>query len=252
MELLRVENVSKKLCKNLQLSLRYGISDVAKSLFGLTPAASLRAGEFWALKDVSFDLKKGECLALLGRNGAGKSTLLRLIAGIMQADKGTVNLRGSAQGIIALGAGFDPYLTGRENVFVNGALLGFTTKEVDSIYNEIVSFSELEDFMNTPVRYYSSGMAVRLGYAIAAQVQPDILLVDEVLAVGDEAFKEKCLNRIKAHLEIGAVIIVAHQLDLLKKVANRAILLEKGEITHQFSDIDEGIAAFRESMKMKS
>ena len=104
MELLRVENVSKKLCKNLQLSLRYGISDVAKSLFGLTPAASLRAGEFWALKDVSFDLKKGECLALLGRNGAGKSTLLRLIAGIMQADKGTVNLRGSAQGIIALGA----------------------------------------------------------------------------------------------------------------------------------------------------
>ncbi len=154
MELLRVENVSKKLCKNLQLSLRYGISDVAKSLFGLTPAASLRAGEFWALKDVSFDLKKGECLALLGRNGAGKSTLLRLIAGIMQADKGTVNLRGSAQGIIALGAGFDPYLTGRENVFVNGALLGFTTKEVDSIYNEIVSFSELEDFMNIKVRVW--------------------------------------------------------------------------------------------------
>ncbi len=246
--LLQIEGVSKKLCKNLQLSLRYGLKDIGAQMFGLQMSQDLRKEEFWALKDVSFDLKQGECMALLGQNGAGKSTLLRLISGIMKPDAGDIKLYGSAKGIVSLGAGFDQFLTGRENVYVNGALLGFSTKEIDAIYNDIVNFAETEEFMNTPVKYYSSGMTVRLGYAIAAQVKPDILIVDEVLAVGDEAFKEKCLNRIKEHLKIGAVIIVAHQLNLLKRVANRCLILEKGKVIEELSDVEAGIEQFRKRM----
>ena len=247
--LLQVENVSKKLCKNLQLSLRYGLKDIGKQMFGLPMSKTLRKEEFWALKDISLELEKGDCLALLGKNGAGKSTLLRLVSGIMKPDSGDIKLYGSAKGIVSLGAGFDHFLTGRENVYVNGALLGFSTKEIDAIYNDIVRFAETEDFMEMPVRYYSSGMTVRLGYAIAAQVKPDILIVDEVLAVGDEAFKEKCLNRIREHLKIGAVIIVAHQLNLLKKVANRCLLLDKGRVVEEMEDVAAGIDNFRKLMQ---
>ena len=247
--LLQVDKVSKKLCKNLQLSLRYGLRDIGSQMFGLSMSKNLRKEEFWALKDISFEVRKGDCLALLGKNGAGKSTLLRLVSGIMKPDAGDIKLYGSAKGIVSLGAGFDHFLTGRENVYVNGALLGFSTKEIDAIYNDIVRFAETEEFMEMPVRYYSSGMTVRLGYAIAAQVKPDILIVDEVLAVGDEAFKEKCLNRIREHLKFGAVIIVAHQLDLLKKVANRCLLLDKGRVVEEIENVEAGIDSFRKLMK---
>jgi lipopolysaccharide transport system ATP-binding protein len=249
--LLRTEGLSKKLCKNLKLSLRYGLSDIGRKLVGRKISSELRPKEFWALNGVSFDLYKGECLAILGRNGAGKSTLLRLVAGILQADHGRMELHGTAKGIISLGVGFDPYLTARENVYVNGALLGLSTKQIDKVYNDIVQFAELQDFMNTPVRYFSSGMYVRLGYAIVAQLQPDILLIDEVLAVGDEGFKRKCLNRIKAHRDEGAVIFVSHEMDLVRSVATRVVILDKGVCTGTFSNVEEGIQHFEEGMFKK-
>ena len=223
--ILSTSGLSKKLCKNLRLSLRYGLSDIARKLLGGSVSDKLRPKEFWALQDVSFDLKKGQCMAILGRNGAGKSTLLRLIAGILQSDHGAIDLRGTAKGIVSLGVGFDPFLTARENVYVNGALLGFTTKEIDAVYNDIVRFAELNEFMETPVRYFSSGMHVRLGYAIVAQLKPDVLLVDEVLAVGDEGFKKKCLSRIRQHTEYGAVMFVSHEMDLVREVATSCLLL---------------------------
>ncbi len=244
--LLRTSHLSKKLCKNLRLSLRYGLNDISRQLLFLPIKKELRPKEFWALKDVSFELYQGECLALLGSNGAGKSTLLRLIAGILGTDHGEIELFGTAKGIVSLGVGFDPFLTARENVFVNGALLGFTTKEIHRSFNDIVRFAELEDFMDTPTRYFSSGMLVRLGYAIVAQLNPDILLVDEVLAVGDEAFKQKCINRIIDHRKDGAVIFVSHQMDLVRKVATKCLILDKGKSIKMVDDVNKGIQEFLE------
>jgi lipopolysaccharide transport system ATP-binding protein len=245
---LKTTGLSKKLCKNLRLSLRYGLSDISKKLFGGKVSEELRPKEFWALQDVSFELKKGQCMAILGRNGAGKSTLLRLIAGILQADHGVIDLKGTAKGIVSLGVGFDPFLTARENVYVNGALLGFTTKEIDSVYNDIVRFAELGEFMETPVRYFSSGMHVRLGYAIVAQLKPDVLLVDEVLAVGDEGFKKKCLQRIRKHTDDGAVMFVSHEMDLVRQVATCCLLLDKGRTIGVYEDVDVGIRIFEEDI----
>ena len=173
---------------------------------------------------------------------------MRLIAGILQADHGEIDLRGTAKGIVSLGVGFDPFLTARENVFVNGALLGFTTKEIDSVYNDIVRFAELSEFMDTPVRYFSSGMHVRLGYAIVAQLRPDVLLVDEVLAVGDEGFKKKCLRRIRQHTDYGAVMFVSHEMDLVREVATSCLLLDRGKTIGVFDDIEEGIRVFEEDI----
>lgn len=246
--ILKTNGLSKKLCKNLKLSLRYGLSDIGKKLLGGKVSDELRPKEFWALQDVSFDLKRGQCMAILGRNGAGKSTLLRLIAGILQADHGEIDLRGTAKGIVSLGVGFDPFLTARENVFVNGALLGFTTKEIDSVYNDIVRFAELSEFMDTPVRYFSSGMHVRLGYAIVAQLRPDVLLVDEVLAVGDEGFKKKCLGRIRQHTDYGAVMFVSHEMELVREVATSCLLLHKGKSIGVYDDVEEGIRVFEEDI----
>lgn len=243
--LLETRGLSKKLCKNLKKSLRYGMADIFKSIIGRKIEGQLREAEFWALNDISFTLRRGECLALLGSNGAGKSTLLKLIAGIMQYDQGTMQLNGSAKGIVSLGVGFDPFLTARENIYVNGALLGFKTKEIDRVFNDIIRFAELDEFVETPVRYFSSGMYVRLGYSIVAQLKPDILLVDEVLAVGDEAFKQKCLDRINEHRSHGAVIFVSHQMDLVRKVATHCMLLEKGRMLQIYDDVEAGIAAFQ-------
>ena len=186
---------------------------------------------FPALEDISFEVEKGETFGIIGENGSGKSTLLGIIAGISKPTSGEVKVHGSVATLIELGAGFHGDLSGRENIYLNGSILGFSRKEMDKKYKAIVEFSELEKFINMPVKYYSSGMYVRLGFAIAVTVEPDILLIDEVLSVGDEHFQKKCLRRIEDFQRKGKTILfVSHALSLVEELCDRVILLEKGHI----------------------
>jgi ABC-2 type transport system ATP-binding protein len=165
-----------------------------------------RAEDFWALRDISFEIREGESLGLIGHNGSGKTTLLKVIAGIIRPTEGVVRSRGRLAPLLELGAGFHPELTGRENVYLNASFLGLTRRDTDRVYEDIVEFAEIPDFMDNQVKFYSSGMLVRLGFAVAVHVDPEILLVDEVLAVGDEAFQAKCLNRIRGFQREGRTI----------------------------------------------
>lgn len=185
----------------------------------------------WALKDVSFEIKKGETLGIIGPNGSGKSTLLKLLAQITEPTEGEIYVSGRVTALIELGAGFHPELTGRENIYLSGAILGLKKKEVDAKFNEIVDFADLWDFIDTPVKHYSSGMYVRLGFAVAVSIDPEILLVDEVLAVGDAAFRKRCLERMDAFIKAGkTLIIVTHSLEEVRRIARRAILIDHGLI----------------------
>lgn len=187
--------------------------------------------EFFALKDVSFEVKRGEAWGLVGTNGSGKSTLLKLICGILKPYQGSVDIRGSIAPLIELGAGFDGELTATENIYLNGAVLGYSQEFMDSHYNEIVEFAELQDFMNMPIKNYSSGMAARLGFAIATIVHPEILIVDEVLAVGDAAFQEKCQKRMQEMLAGGTTLLfVSHSIENVKTLCDHAIWLNKGNV----------------------
>ena len=188
---IKVENVSKKYCRSLKHTMMYGMQDIARNSIGLKSCSdTLREGEFWALNDVSFEVKKGETLGIVGANGSGKSTLLKLLNGIFMPDKGRIEINGRVGALIEVGAGFHPMLTGRENIYVNGAILGMSKKEIDKKFDEIVDFADIGDFIDSPVKHYSSGMYVRLGFAIASHADLDILMVDEVLAVGDFRFKK--------------------------------------------------------------
>lgn len=190
-----------------------------------------KSGFHWALKDVSFELGKGESLALIGPNGAGKSTVLKLLSKITVPTSGVIRVHGQLSALIELGAGFHPDLTGRENIYLNGTILGLRRGEIDRRFEEIVAFSELDRFIDTPLKRYSSGMAVRLGFAVASCMDPDILLVDEVLAVGDASFRNKCIERIRQlHQKGTSLIFVSHDLGLVKAICEAAILLENGEI----------------------
>lgn len=187
--------------------------------------------EFWALKNVSFEVKKGDALGLIGLNGSGKSTMLKTIAGVLKPTEGSVQVNGTVAPLIELGAGFDMDLTARENVFLNGALLGYPRKEMEKYYDDIVEFSELQNFMDVPVKNFSSGMISRLGFAIATIGVPDILIVDEVLAVGDFRFQEKCENRIQTMIDKGTTILfVSHSIAQVKKICNKIVWLEKGHV----------------------
>lgn len=187
--------------------------------------------EFWALRDISFDIHKGEVIGLVGLNGAGKSTLLKLVAGVLKPTTGSVITNGTIAPLIELGAGFDQDLTARENVYMNGALLGFDTKHMRSIYDEIIDFAELQEFEDVPVKNFSSGMYARLGFAIATTVKPDILIVDEILGVGDYKFQNKCNIRINELMSGDTtVLMVSHDKDTIKRFCNRAVWLEKGSI----------------------
>jgi len=186
--------------------------------------------EFWALRNISFSAKKGETLGIIGANGAGKSTLLGLIANTMLPTEGEIKAEGRISSLLELGAGFHPDLTGRENIFLNGSILGLEREEIEKKFDQIVAFSELENFIDMPVKHYSSGMYVRLGFSVAVEVDPDILLIDEVLAVGDETFRKKCLNKIVDFQERGkTMLIVSHDLDTLKKVCDRIMLIDEGK-----------------------
>lgn len=187
--------------------------------------------EFWALKDVSFDVQPGEAVALVGHNGSGKSTLLRIAAGVLRPSEGSVRVDGRVSPMIELAAGFDPDLTGRDNIFLNGALMGYSRREMASKLERIVEFSELGEFIDVPVKNYSSGMYMRLGFAIAADVDPEILMVDEVLAVGDERFQAKCLARIREIRSRGCTILfVSHAAETVVDLCDRAVVFHHGRI----------------------
>ena len=230
--LVRVSGVSKKFCLSLKKSLWYGLCDMGRELTGRRRGehGGLRTKEFWAVNNVSFELKRGECLGLIGRNGAGKTTLLKMLNGLIKPDAGRIEMRGRVGALIALGAGFNPVLTGRENIYVNGSVLGLTKKEIDAKLKEIIDFAEIGDFIDTPVQNYSSGMAVRLGFAVASSLDPDILLVDEVLAVGDLGFRYKCFQRISALMDRAAVIFVSHDMASVSRLSSRVMLLGSGKV----------------------
>ncbi|MBS4041251.1 MAG: ATP-binding cassette domain-containing protein [Flavobacteriales bacterium] len=228
--LIKAEGVSKKFAKNLKKSLAYGFSDLVHGILGKNTKQDLRKDEFWAVKDVSFEVRRGECLGLIGHNGAGKSTLLKMLNGIIAPDEGTITMHGKIGALIELGAGFNPILTGRENIYNNGAVIGFSKEEINAKLQEIISFAELEEFIDMPVQNYSSGMRVRLGFAIAAQMEPDILLIDEVLAVGDVGFRGKCYQRISELMSKTAFIFVSHSMPQISKICTSSVLLSNGKI----------------------
>ena len=230
--LVRAEGVSKKFCLSLKKSLWYGLKDMGNELIGRRHGGhgGLRPKEFWAVHDVSFELKRGECLGLIGRNGAGKTTLLKMLNGLIKPDAGRIEMRGRIGALIALGAGFNPVLTGRENIYINASVLGLSKREIDAKIDEIIDFAEIGDFIDTPVQNYSSGMAVRLGFAVASSLDPDILLVDEVLAVGDLGFRYKCFQRISELMDRAAVIFVSHDMASVARMSQRIMLLGQGQI----------------------
>jgi lipopolysaccharide transport system ATP-binding protein len=227
---IRADGVSKKFGLTLRQSMKYGLRDVARKLAGRSSTTDvLREGEFWAVNNVSFELHGGEALGIMGVNGCGKTTLLRILNGVYAPDKGRIQIRGRVGALIAAGAGFAPMLTGRENVYVNGALLGLSTGEINGLMDEIIAFSELGHFIDLPVRNYSSGMYVRLGFAIAALSRPDVLLMDEVLAVGDLNFQKKCYDHILQLKRQGtAIILVSHSPGAIWAVCDRGLFMNKG------------------------
>ena len=240
--LVRVENVGKIFCRDLKKSLFYGLKDSVKDLLGGSRSKSsatertLRKGEFWANKGVSFELRRGECLGLIGHNGAGKTTLLKMLNGLIKPDTGRIEMRGRIGALIALGAGFNPILTGRENIYINGSVLGVTKEEIGEKIDEIIDFAEIREFIDSPVQTYSSGMQVRLGFSIAAFMNPDILLVDEVLAVGDMRFRRKCQGFIKRLQDKGtAIILVSHGMAQVMALCENAVVMDHGCVVYHGS-----------------
>lgn len=229
-----VEGVSKKFGLTLKSALKYGLVDSCRRLIGRDSDHVLRAGEFWALNDVSFSLEPGDALGIMGVNGSGKTTLLRILNGTYSPDKGRVTMRGRIGALIAAGAGFSPMLSGRENIYISGTLLGMTPREILNKFDEIVAFAELGDFIDMPVRNYSSGMGVRLGFAIAVIGTPEILLVDEVLAVGDLNFQKKCFERIhKLKSEGTTILLVSHSPGAIWSVCDLGLFVDHGRVLVQ-------------------
>lgn len=201
--------------------------------------------EFWALSNVEFKVRRGEIFGILGLNGAGKSTLLKVISGVMKPTKGSISIKGSMAPLIELGAGFDPELSARENIFLNGAVLGYSKKKMNLLYDEIVDFSELHDFMEVPIKNFSSGMYARLGFSIATSVSPDVLIVDEILSVGDYKFRKKCEKKIESMLRNGTTILmVSHDIDQLASMCSHGIVLDKGTVVSR-GTISEVISKYQ-------
>jgi lipopolysaccharide transport system ATP-binding protein len=235
---IQVENLGKKYIIGHQqqegyTALRDVLANTAKSLLQTiqNPKDKIRNNteEFWALKDVSFEIKQGDRVGIIGRNGAGKSTLLKILSRITEPTQGSIKIKGRVASLLEVGTGFHPELTGRENIFLNGAILGMGKEEIKRKFDEIVAFAEIEKFLDTPVKRYSSGMYVRLAFAVAAHLEPEILIVDEVLAVGDAAFQKKCLGKME---EVGregrTVVFVSHNMGAIKSLCSRAIMLSRG------------------------
>lgn len=273
--LVRCERVGKLFCRDLKKSLWYAVQDLAADLRGAwqtrqpidraslvhgdsrSDTTNMRPDEFWAVNDVSFELKRGQCVGLIGRNGAGKTTLLKLLSGLIKPDRGKIELKGTVGALIALGAAFNPILTGRENVYINGSVLGLKKREINNKFEDILAFAEIGDFIDAPVQNYSSGMKVRLGFAVAAMlVQPDVLLLDEVLAVGDLGFTIKCLNRVREIAQSSAVVLVSHKLQHISNFCTHAIVMQDGYAIENTSDVqralDTYVSVFQEAIASKT
>jgi ABC-type polysaccharide/polyol phosphate transport system ATPase subunit len=239
-ELISVEALSKKFCRSTSSSLWYGAADILREVLGRGAAnGSLRGDEFYALRDISFTLRRGESLAVMGHNGAGKTTLLKLLLGRLKPTSGRIVTHGRIGAITDLGLGFDMALSGRENVYVGGALLGLSRHQLDGLMDQIVEFAGIGEFIEAPLRTYSTGMRARLGYAVAANLNPDVLLVDEALAVGDIAFRRKCIHHVKQYLHAGGALVwVSHDPYLVQSVCSRCILLDHGEVAFDGSAVE--------------
>ena len=258
--LVDASHVSKKFCRSLKRSLWYGVTDIARSLNPVSPdpdpsidaasaLPSLRRHEFWALRDISFALRRGECLGLIGHNGAGKSTLLKILNGLIRPDTGRIRMTGRVGALIELNAGFNPILSGRENVFYQSSLLGFDAAETRKRFDDIVDFSEIGEFIDMPVQNYSSGMRVRLGFAVAAQMEPDILLIDEVLAVGDVGFRAKCLARMGELRQKSAFIFVSHSMPQVSRISTHILHLQEGKTELLTTDLSHGLDSYYAAFK---
>ncbi|RJP20561.1 MAG: ABC transporter ATP-binding protein [Candidatus Abyssobacteria bacterium SURF_5] len=244
--LIKCEGLSKKFCINQRKSMLYGGADVLFSMLGFPRRRDiLRKHEIWALRDLNFEVKRGDTLGIIGVNGAGKSTLLRVLGGIYPPDAGAVYIKGPIGALISAGAGFHPDMTGRENIYLNGTIVGLKKKEIDRKLDEIIEFAEIGEFIDTPVRFYSSGMYVRLGFSIAVNIRPRILLIDEVLSVGDLTFQNKCLRKLKELREsVEGVLFVSHHLDHVRNICSDLIILNGGKI-YFHGDVEEGVVCYQ-------
>ena len=242
--MIKVNNVSMKFNLGIEknFSLKQGFVDLFKK------KDKKKVNEFWALSDVDFEVEKGEVVGFVGSNGAGKSTLLKVIAGVMKPTKGNVEVYGNICPMIELGAGFDMELTARENIYLNGAVMGYSKDFIDSKFDEIVEFSELKDFLEVPVKNFSSGMVARLAFSIATVVDPEILIVDEILSVGDMAFQQKSENKMRSMIGGGTtVLFVSHSIEQIKKICDRAVWLEHGKI-QMVGKAEEVCEAYKKSV----
>ena len=237
---IRVENLSKKYIlrhvmgdRPRYVALRDVLAQQAASFFRRPPTSDGRREDFWALKDVSFEIQQGEAVGIIGRNGAGKSTLLKLLSRITAPTAGRIEIRGRVASLLEVGTGFHQELTGRENIYLNGAILGMQRTEIRKRFDEIVAFAEVEKFLDTPVKHFSSGMYMRLAFSVAAHLEPEILIVDEVLAVGDVQFQKKCLGKMQdvSTKEGRTVLFVSHNMGAIRQLTSRCICLDKGQIT---------------------
>ncbi len=228
---IKVENVSKKYCKSLKRSMWYGLKDITRNIFGLrSNSLKLRKGEFWALDKVSFGIQQGEMFGIVGPNGAGKTTLLKLLNGIFWPDTGQITIQGRVGALIEVGAGFHPLLTGKQNIYVNAAILGMQKKEVEEKIDAIIAFADIGDYLDTQVKFYSSGMFVRLGFAVAAHCEPEILLIDEVLAVGDKDFQMKCFQKLHEIKKKGTtIVLVSHNEYAIREQTNTCLYIKDGK-----------------------
>jgi lipopolysaccharide transport system ATP-binding protein len=258
---IRVENLSKKYIIRHQQAQQYtalrdviadGVKSIGRRLSGAKqdPSMGSTQEEFWALKDVSFEVKQGDRIGIIGRNGAGKSTLLKILSRITEPTTGEITLNGRVASLLEVGTGFHPELTGRENVFLNGAILGMSKIEIKQKFDEIIDFAEVEKFLDTPVKHYSSGMYVRLAFSVAAHLEPEVLVVDEVLAVGDMKFQKKCLEKMEAasNTQGRTILLVSHQMAAIQNLCNKAILLDHGKIL-KIGDVDLVIKEYFNKME---
>lgn len=249
--ILDVEHVWKVYCRQLKRAMWYGIKDLGREVIGAghdRTHQDLRTGEFFAIRDASFQVNRGECMAMIGPNGAGKSTMLKMVNGLIKPDCGSISIRGKIGALIELGTGFNPILSGRENIYINATVLGMKKQEIDLLFDQIVDFAELGHVIDDPIKTYSTGMRMRLGFSVAANLRPQLLLMDEVLAVGDVGFRMKCFAHLNKLVKSGvSIILVTHAVGMLQRVATRSIVFGQGKIVHD-GDLETGCTIYEEML----